>query len=127
MIHTLPFTPSEFFEVFARYNALIWPGQWIAAVLGVVVVGAVFVGSSVASRLAATVLAAFWFLMGAVYHFVFFSSINPAATAFGALFLVQSGLLLRYGVVHPTVRFGLLLAAGVVAVTLALRPAGSSH
>jgi hypothetical protein len=30
----LPFTTEEFFEVFARYNAAIWPAQIGAAGLG---------------------------------------------------------------------------------------------
>jgi hypothetical protein len=33
----LPFSPDQFFEVFARYNAAIWPAHVIAEILGVVI------------------------------------------------------------------------------------------
>lgn len=32
----LPFTPDRFFEVFAGYNAAIWPAQVLAESLGIV-------------------------------------------------------------------------------------------
>ena len=36
--------------------------------------------------------------MGAVYHLGFFRRINPAATAFGALFIAQGAMMLWHGV-----------------------------
>ena len=65
----LPFTAEQFFHAFSRYNLAIWPAQWIL-----------------------TALALLWLWMGAVYHLGFFASINPAARAFGAAFIVEAAL-----------------------------------
>jgi len=51
-----------------------------------------------ASPLFAGVLAIQWAWAGAVYHLVYFRPINPAAVAFGLLFLAQAALLLWRGV-----------------------------
>jgi hypothetical protein len=43
--------------------------------------------------------------MGAVYHIRFFRPINPAAVAFGLLFLFQALLFLWYGLLRSDLRF----------------------
>jgi hypothetical protein len=45
-----------------------------------------------AGLLSGIILAFLWLWMGIVYHFIYFSQINPAAKFFGALFILQ-GLL----------------------------------
>lgn len=70
-----------------------------------------------------------WLWMGVVYHLVFFRAINPAAVAFGAAFVLQSALLLRYGLGRDRLAFrprlddrgvtgGLLLAYALVGCAL---------
>ena len=92
----LPFTPTEFFQVFRSYNQAVWPSQWLWFVLALAAVIAVRTGSRSATRAMFLVLAGLWLWMGAVYHGVFFRSINPAAVLFAALFIAQAGVLLYH-------------------------------
>ncbi len=101
----LPFTTEEFFEVFARYNAAIWPAQIGAAALGLVALLLIFRRGPAASRAISLILAGFWLVMGLGYHLVFFSGINHLAYAFGLLFVTQAALLLTDGVVRGAIRF----------------------
>jgi hypothetical protein len=109
---TLPFTADAFFEVFARYNAAVWPvvaALWVVA--AGVVVTVVRVPGERASRLAAAVLAVLWLWGGLVYHAAYFTSINPAAWGFAALFIGEAALLAWYGVIQRRLAFG--TAAGL--------------
>lgn len=90
----LPFTREQFLGVFADYNAAVWPAQVVAYVLGLIVVAALRRPSPHGHRIVAGVLAAMWVWTGVAYHAIFFARINPAALAFGALFVVQGVLLL---------------------------------
>jgi hypothetical protein len=104
---TLPFTTDAFFEVFARYNAAVWPAVvalWLAAAGAVVAV--VRGPSERSSRLAAAVLAVLWLWGGLVYHATYFTRINPAAWGFAALFIGEAALLAWYGVVQRRLAFG---------------------
>ena len=88
-----PFTTEQFFEVFRRYNEGVWPMQWA---LLLAAVAAVIVARRGDARLAwvpGGVLSALWLWMGVVYHLAFFRAVNPAAVAFGILFVVQAALL----------------------------------
>lgn len=103
----LPFTTDAFFEVFARYNAAVWPvvvALWVVA--AGVVVTVVRVPGERASRLAAAVLAVLWLWGGLVYHAAYFTSINPAAWGYAALFIGQAALLVWYGAVQRRLAFG---------------------
>lgn len=129
----LPFTPAQFFDVFARYNAAIWPAQIMAYVLGIAALALAWRGDRRAGRLVAAVLAAFWAMAGAGYHLVFFRAINPVALPAGILFLGEALLLLLAGVVRDGLRFrvrrdatsalGLAFAAYALAVYPALNAA----
>lgn len=104
---SLPFTADAFFEVFARYNAGTWPvvvALWVAAAAALVVV--VSAPGERSSRLASAMLAVLWLWGGLVYHATYFTSINPAAWGFAALFVGQSGLLAWYGLVQRRLAFG---------------------
>lgn len=104
---SLPFTTDAFFEVFARYNAATWPAVvalWVAAAGAVVAV--LRVPGERSSRLASAVLAVLWLWGGLVYHATYFTSINPAAWGFGALFVGEAGLFAWYGLVQRRLAFG---------------------
>jgi uncharacterized protein DUF6064 len=95
----LPFSSTEFFEVFGAYNRSLWPlalALWIYALAGV----AVLARHRDGSRFITLMLAVQWAWGGLAYHIWFFSRINPAAWLFGALFLVESTLLVLSGVVR---------------------------
>jgi hypothetical protein len=85
----LPFTETEFLAVFARYNQALWPAaaglwSWTAVTT---LAGARHVRAPLSLR---TLLVVHWLWSGAIYHLGFFTSINPAAWLFGALFLAQA-------------------------------------
>ncbi len=88
----MPFTVEEFLSVFERYNRAIGPAPLFAYALAAFALAVAWRGGRPASRAVLGVLAAFWAVNGAGYHLTFFRSVNPAATAFGALFLAQAAL-----------------------------------
>ena len=90
----MPFTQEEFFEVFAAYNAAIWPLPLLTYLLGAVAVGLTLARSRVATVMILIALALMWFVNGAAYHWSFFAEINPVARGFAILFALQ-GLLLQ--------------------------------
>jgi hypothetical protein len=101
----LPFTREQFFDLFASYNAALWPvviALWIASAAAVVLVLA---SRRPADRWVSVLLAAHWTWSAAAYHAVFFTRINGAAWLFAALFLAQGALLFREGVVRERLSF----------------------
>src|SRR5688572_7534901 len=101
---SLPFTPDQFFEVFAAYNRSLWPFVlvlWLYALAGAVVLAR----SRDRGRFLAMLLAVQWAWAALAYHATFFSSINPAAWLFGGLFLTQSALFAWFGVVREQLHF----------------------
>jgi hypothetical protein len=135
----LPFTSEEFFSLFVAYNEAVWPGHLLLYALALAALA--LVGRGEARRRDAAVsgiLAFFWVWMAVAYHWLHFTRINPAAYAFGALFLAQGALLVWDGLVRDRLAFrsprgwrgwvGGLLAAYALAVypllaALAGRPA----
>ena len=125
----LPFSHDDFLDVFGAYNSALWPAVavlWIATAW-------LFVrgwrhGHGPPSLLA--LMTIHWAWAGIAYHWFFFRAINPAATLFGALFVVQAllflwlatssrvqlaagglrrllgGTLVLYGLMYPAVGFG---------------------
>lgn len=101
----LPFTTEQFLDVFAAYNAAIWPLQVAAELLGVCVIALLLWRPRASERIVAAVLAAMWLLMGLGYHLAFFSAINPAAFVFAALFVAEGALIAREGVWRDRIAF----------------------
>lgn len=104
-MRSLPFSSEAFFAVFAQYNLAIWPAQVLAYILGIAVVVVALKPIRHGDRTISAILAAAWAAMGVGYHMGFFAAINPVAWAFGALFLVQSALLVWLGVVQDRLAF----------------------
>ena len=84
----MPFTAHQFFEIFAKYNAGVWPAQVVLTALALSVIVLVIRSRPTHGRWIAAVLAVLWGWMAVAYHFTYFASINPAAWLFGALSLV---------------------------------------
>lgn len=88
----LPFSSDDFFGVFSAYNLAIWPTQIFGYLLGLVAIMALFQKWRHASRLILWILAVMWAVNGIVYHYLFFSLINPAASLFAVFFTFQAFL-----------------------------------
>ncbi len=120
----LPFTPEQFFAVFARYNQGVWPMQVVLAALAVLIVALLISGRGWSSRQIAKLLAVLWAWVAVVYHFQYFTRINPAAWAFGVVFLLGAFAFVWYGVVKATLAFrpvaGARGIAGVAMIVFAL-------
>jgi hypothetical protein len=101
----LPFTKEQFFDLFAAYNAALWPALvalWIASVMA----SALLLSSRRPSdRWISALLAAHWAWSALAYHVAFFTRINPAAWVFAALFLLQAAVIFWWGVVQGRLSF----------------------
>lgn len=101
----LPFTREQFLDLFAAYNAAVWPALvllWFASAL----ISVLLVSSRrVPDRWIAALLAAHWTWSALAYHALFFTRINPAAWLFAVLFLVQAALVVWLGVVQDRLTF----------------------
>lgn len=93
----IPFTVEQFLDVFARFNAAIWPAQVGAYLLGVATLVLAVQGGRRASRATAILLGGAWAFVGVAYHALFFSAVNPLAPAFAAAFAVEGVLLALAG------------------------------
>jgi Family of unknown function (DUF6064) len=92
----LPFTPDQFFGVFAEYNRRFWP---IAIVLWIMTAATLVATRQPNGKGRALnyLLSALWMWNAVAYHALLFTQINPAAWLFAGLFGVQSLLLLSPG------------------------------
>ncbi|AGU53165.1 hypothetical protein VAPA_2c06060 [Variovorax paradoxus B4] len=103
----LAFTGDQFLALFAAYNEAVWPAQILSYLLGVATVVLVIRPSRAGGRIIGLALAVMWVWTGVAYHWLFFSSINKAALPFGALFIVQGGLLFFEAVWRGRMTFGM--------------------
>jgi len=101
----MPFTLDQFFDVFGRYNSLLWPAAGLLWLVSAATVAGWLRHGARASRLLSGVLALHWVWSGVAYHWAFFAAINPAAPLFAVLFLFQAVCLVWCGVVRPCLRF----------------------
>ena len=101
----LPFTHDQFLDVFGAYNRALWPAAILIWLLTAAAIVALYRRGPRASRLVAAVLAFHWGWAGIAYHLAFFRSINPAATIFGAVFVLQAALFLWRGVLGSQLSF----------------------
>lgn len=84
-----PFTVAQFLGVFTAYNNAVWPLQILLNLIALLGVFLAFSPIKHSSRKICAILAFLWIWAGSVYHLTFFAIINPAATLFGALFILQ--------------------------------------
>jgi hypothetical protein len=119
----LPFTPEQFFGVFAEYNRTFWfvvPVLWLTTACTLVLAWRRPVDGS---PMLAYTLGALWLWTAVAYHGWLFTRINPAAWLFGALFAVQAILFLRLGLQRSLQYFsrpGPIQALGIALVCYAL-------
>lgn len=88
-VMSVPFSAEQFFGVFAAYNQAIWPFQILLVGAAVAAVAAAVWGGERAGPWIGGFLAALWAWTGIAYHLLHFLEINPVASFFGALFVLQ--------------------------------------
>jgi Family of unknown function (DUF6064) len=101
----LPFTPEQFFDVFARYNATLWPAVVVLWVTSFLICARLLLSRRRSDRLVSGLLAVHWGWAAVAYHIVFFTRINPAAWLFAAIFLIEAGLFFWIGVIRNQLSF----------------------
>lgn len=101
----LPFTEEQFLNVFRDYNVSVWPMQVFLVLTGLAAVFFAVVPRRASGRIITGILSFLWLWIGAVYHLLFFRTINPAAVLFGALFLLQGLLFVYAGLVRKSLGF----------------------
>lgn len=94
----LPFTPDQFFEVMAAYDRGVWPAQVLLVFAALATVWLAFRRIPGSGRLVSGVLALLWAWMAIAYHWAYFTTINRAAWAFGAICLVGAAAFAWWGV-----------------------------
>jgi succinate dehydrogenase hydrophobic anchor subunit len=117
----LPFTTTQFFDVFAHYNRAIWPLQFALAGAALTCVVLLYAPAARAGRAISLLLALLWAWMALAYHIAFFTAINPAAWLFGALFVAAAVAFGWVGAAKGTLEFESPRGArGAVGATLVL-------
>ena len=92
----VPFTASEFLDVFAAYNQALWPLVAMLWLLTALVMVAALARASAPPMLPRLLLAGHWLWAGLVYHALFFTAIDPAAWLFAAMFVTQGVMLVTF-------------------------------
>ena len=100
-----PFGVAQFFAVFVQYNSAVWPAQIVLFSLAVLVIVLALRPRKWSDQTVTGILALYWVWMGLVYHVAFFRAINPAATVFGALFVLHGIALVAIGIFNRKLRF----------------------
>jgi uncharacterized protein DUF6064 len=101
----LPFSRDEFLAVFAGYNDAVAPAQVFLLACGIGAAALALRPTRWSHRAIGAVLAGLWLWMGVEYQWRFFRTINPAATAFAALFVLEGVLLAWYAVLDSRIAF----------------------
>ena len=102
----IPFTIDQFFEIIREYNTSIFPMQIILNLLALVSIILAIIKSNYTNKFISITLGFFWLWMGIVYHFIFFTKINPAAFVFAIFFVLQGIIFIYYGAVKNRISFG---------------------
>ena len=118
----LPFSVEEFLNVFKLYNTSVFPAQLLFVLMAVCVIYFLFRQKNSSGKVICFILSGLWLWMGAVYHIIFFSVINPLAYIFGGLFLVEGVLLFVYAFKLPLFSFkrNLFTISGCILLMYAL-------
>lgn len=101
----LPFTASQFLEVFRQYNTAVFPVQFLFILLALMAIVFAARHHRNSGRAISAILGLLWLWMGMIYHWGFFADINKAAYGFGAAFVAQGALFLVKGVLHDKLKF----------------------
>jgi len=92
----LPFTHEQFLDVFEAYNNALWVPALFLWLASLAIVARWLRDPDSGGPWLTWLLSVHWLWSGGAYHLAFFSDINPAALAFGILFLLQGALFLWF-------------------------------
>ncbi len=127
----LPFTASQFFDVFRQYNEAVWPAPLVLSALAAAASLVALMARPWSGRLVSVVLTILWAWTGLTYHVRFFSTINALAYAFGAASVLAAAAFAWHGVARGRLRFSgrhrgwFWIGAAVQTYALALYPLAS--
>ena len=120
----LPFSLTDFLNVFKDYNHSIFPLQIVFSLAAFLCIYLLFTGNNNATRIISITLAFLWLWMGIVYHIIFFSEINKAAYVFGGLFILQGIMFAGCGLIRKKLSFEYTKSAvnktGIILIAYAL-------
>jgi hypothetical protein len=100
-----PFTKLDFMDVFARYNRATPGMAFVLVAIALMAALGVARRSRFRDRWASGVLGLLWLWSGVAFHLAFFADTNPAAIAFGILFVVQGLAFFARGVLRHELTF----------------------
>jgi hypothetical protein len=86
----MPFTRDDFFRIINLYNLDVGRVVWLFYAVAIIILFQLYRRRTGSNQLALGFLAFLWGWMGIVYHWIYFSQINPAARIFGAFFVLQA-------------------------------------
>ncbi len=101
----MPFTQDEFINIFVDYNESIFPLQFLFFIVALYVLFVIIKKSAHTGLITSLILGIFWLWIGIYYHLILFTIINPAAYAFGAIFILQGFIFLYEGVIKKRLEF----------------------
>lgn len=101
----IPFSLSDFLNVFKNYNRAVIPLQIVFYFIAFLCIYLLFTEFKNVNKIISIVLSFFWLWIGVVYHIIFFSKINNAAYFFGALFIIQGLLFAIWGIYKNDLSF----------------------
>jgi len=91
----IPFDLTQFITVFRNYNESIGPTPFVLSFIALLLL--LLIGKKKeTTRLPLFFLSFIWAWTGIVYHWIFFSTINPLAKIFGIFFVIQAIAFLIY-------------------------------
>jgi len=101
----IPFSREVYLGILGQYNSFIWPAQFAAYGLGLLLVFAIFRPGPGSGRTVATILAVFWIWTGLAFHWILYAPINFAAPAFAVLFAAEGCLIAFSGALRSRLEF----------------------
>ena len=101
----LLFSPRTYYRMVEHYNEAVWPSQFLAAAIGLVIHGLLRRPVASQGRIISGVLALLWIWVSWAFVWKRYATINWAASYFVPLFALEALLLLWIGVVRDRLTF----------------------
>ena len=120
----IPFTIDQFFQILRQYNLSVFPMQIVLNLFALSAVILALKKKKYSDKYISITLGFLWLWMGIVYHYLFFTRINPAANIFAIFFVLQGSIFIYFGGVKDKLTFGFkkdwIGAIGIVFIVYAL-------